>query len=178
MDLARCLFSSIPYQQKSEHLLRQWWRRAKLQTWLDAPRNDSVIARNAGLQITVCALHRAARQFTGDEAAVASGGLHCDAHFISGRAPARDFCHDCQSSHAPSTNHIFLFCDTFKNLRNIPPPASPVLARLGWDERGVNSAVISQMATVRSAANATRHKRRFSSGGGERGGAHASQDYI
>ena len=132
------------------HLLRNHWRKRKMETWLQSQRNDAEIARGLPLNITpklVDDLHTACKSLDGWELSVMAGGVSCEAKWQS-----RDSCRFCQKAVCPSTWHLFWECQAFGHLRRFAAPENMLVARVGWGNEGVVTHWLKQMAQIRKAA--------------------------
>ena len=120
--------------QASLHELRESWRCHLFNSWLHSERRDGAVARNVGRrydEVKILHLRRLIPTLTGDEAAVAVGGMSTPATCAA--PPLK--CPYCNQGMWPSLHHVLWDCQAFQYLRDesLPVPISPLAARLGWD---------------------------------------------
>ena len=63
-----------------------------------------------------------------------------------GRLHVCPFCHQ---TAVPSLQHVCWTCPRFADLRRCLAPRSVLVARLGWDQQGIDHAVLSQLGCIR-----------------------------
>ena len=136
------------------HNFRVHWRRVQLTQWFSSDRNDALIARNQGFHFCtrlIDRLHLQSQKASGDEIAVMTGGLLTHVHVDQDA----NTCLLCGTAY-PDTDHLYWHCPFFRDIRTLPKPLDPLVARLGWNQ-DIHFPVLTQMAKIRaSAAEANR----------------------
>lgn len=136
------------------HNFRVHWRRVQLTQWFSSNRNDALIARNQGFHFCtrlIDRLHLQSQKASGDEIAVMTGGLLTHVHVDQDA----NTCLLCGTAY-PDTDHLYWHCPFFRDIRTLPKPLDPLVARLGWNQ-DIHFPVLTQMAKIRaSAAEANR----------------------
>jgi len=131
------------------HNFRVHWRRIQLNQWLSSSRNDALIARNQGLRFCtrlVDRLHSQSLKVSGDEIAVMTGGLLTHVHLNRDA----NICQLCENAY-PDTDHLYWHCSFFRDIRSLPKPIDPMVARLGWNQ-DIHFPILAQMAKIRARA--------------------------
>ncbi|CAE7471572.1 unnamed protein product, partial [Symbiodinium necroappetens] len=121
------------------------------QNWLRSVRIDADLARNQQLVITprlVQALHVGVQRHDGFAVGVAIGGFQTPAVDFDSENIRAD-CPFCHQSTVPSLQHVCWACPCFADLRKCSAPRSLLVARLGWDQQGIDHAVLSQLGSIR-----------------------------
>ena len=142
-----------PAADKALHELRTDWRCSQLSDWKGADRIDSGIARGIGLSVTprlVQQLRAAARNCTGSELGVLTGGFKSPAVDFSDGGSILQSCPFCQLPRVPTLEHVLWHCSHFNDLRleSVQKPACPLGHRLGWSNQGVLPC-LAQMGGIR-----------------------------
>ena len=156
----------LGFSGRLAHCFRQHWRLEKIKSWLYSQRRDAQLAQQQGLRPTltlVDGLRRDAKTLDAWELGVACGGLHSEAQCDEACRPTQ--CPHCFRNECPSTFHILWTCPRWTHLRvRTQPRNNPFLARMGWDQNGINKRLIRQFGAIRREHAAT--KRLLSGGGG------------
>ena len=156
----------LGFSGRLAHCFRQHWRLEKIKSWLYSQRRDAQLAQQQGLRPTltlVDGLRRDAKTLDAWELGVACGGLHSEAQCDEACRPTQ--CPHCFRNECPSTFHILWTCPRWTHLRvRTQPRNNPFLARMGWDQNGINKRLIRQFGAIRREHAAA--KRLLSGGGG------------
>ena len=140
----------VGFTGRLAHCFRQHWRLERLKSWLYSQRRDAQLAQQQGLQPTtvlVDAFRHTAKTLTAWVLGVACGGLHSEAQCDLACRPTQ--CPHCHENSCPSTDHILWTCPCWAHLRVCPRPRNPFLARMGWDQSGINISLIRQFGAIR-----------------------------
>ena len=92
-------------------------------------------------------LRQSAKQLSAWELGVICGGFHSDMQVHPSCRPSR--CPYCHQDEFPGTMHILWSCPCWAHLRVCAQPQNPFLARMGWDQNGINQKLIQQFGAIR-----------------------------
>ena len=142
--------ASVGFAGRLAHCFRQHWRFNKINAWLCSERRDARLAREQGLRPTttlIDSLRQSAKQLSAWELGVICGGFHSDMQVHPSCQPSR--CPYCHQDEIPGTMHILWSCPCWAHLRVCAQPQNPFLARMGWDQNGINQKLIQQFGAIR-----------------------------